>query len=367
MQQIARVILLIVIAFGWGVGGYVAAQESLPSENSDSPTSIEQLPQRERPTWRFETANDLFFDEDNQFTNGFTFQKHSTVSSDLNDLQGVRAFGKRIARRLLPQDDDLFYRKALTIGQNMATPEDLEDPDIILNDTPYLGYLAVESSWIAYNDERFTGFGITAGIVGKYSGAEQVQKAVHALIDATEPKGWDHQLDTEPGLNFFYMKKRKLWNNPSFDGAVSFDVAAGNILTGADASLEMRFGRKPGGFAYVYDPLGRNMSYDATLPRADGRTELYGTLTLRAWAWAVFLGLEGNTLVSGNEWTDNNTIEPEKVIGQAIVGFHYVRPAWGIHATWTFATDNVDEDSLSPGVDVANRFGAIIFEWRFGD
>jgi len=69
--------------------------------------------------------------------------------------------------------------------------------------------------------------------------------------------------------------------------------------------------------------------------------------------------------VNGNEWTDNNTISPENVVGQATAGFHVVRPSWGLHFTWTIATDNVDKDTLSPGIEVENDYGFIMFEWRF--
>ena len=365
MQQYVRTCILIVATFIWVAGETAHGQDMRQDEDSLSSRNEQHLWRREWPTWRFEFANDALFDADNQFTNGFTLQTHSTVSADLNDLQGVRAFGKGLARRLLPQDSDLVYRKALVVGQNMATPEELENPDIILDDTPYLGLLAVGSSWIGFNDTEFTGFGITAGIVGEWSGAEQVQTGVHSLIGATEPEGWDNQLDTEPVLNIYFMKKRKLWNKPSFDGAFNFDLSVGNFLTGIHAGIAMRFGRKPGGFSYVPDPIGRGMAYDATLPRQNGQTELYGTLEIRAWAWAVFMPLEGNTFVSGNEWTDNNTIEPENLIGQAIVGIHYVRSKWGLHATLSFATDSVDEDSLRPDVDVENNFGTLMFEWRF--
>ena len=351
MKQHLISFVLLIVTLGWVASGTVQADE--------------QLPRRERPTWRLELANDLIFSSDNQFTNGFTIQKHSTISGDFDDLQGVRAFGKRLARKLLPQDSDLIYRKALIVGQIIGTPDAIEETDIILDDAPYLGMLAAESSWIAFNDTKLTGFATTIGIVGEYSFAEQVQDGVHSLIDATDPQGWDNQLDNELVLNFHYMKKRKLWNRPSFDGALDFDLSVGNFFTGLDAGIEMRFGRKPGGFSYVPDPLGRAMAYDATLARQDGRTEVYGTLAARAWTWAVFMPFEGNTFVSGNEWTDNNTVDPEKVIGQVIAGFHVVRPSWGLHFTWTFATDNVDQDSIRPGVDVENDFGTLMFEWRF--
>jgi hypothetical protein len=47
----------------------------------------EQSPLREQPTWRFEFANDFMFSSDNQYTNGVTVQKHSTISGDIDDLQ----------------------------------------------------------------------------------------------------------------------------------------------------------------------------------------------------------------------------------------------------------------------------------------
>jgi hypothetical protein len=352
MNRLLGIVALVLVALGLVDSKTAYAQDA-------------QLTVREQPTWRWEMGNDALFDSDNQFTNGFTIQKHSTVSSNMDDLAGVRTFGKRLAGRLLPQDSDLVYRKGIVVGQNMATPDELENPNIILDDTPYFGMLAAQGSWIAFNDTRLTGLALTLGIVGEYSFADAVQEGVHSLIDATEPLGWEHQLDTEPVVNFHYMKKRKLWNKPSFDGAFNVDVAVGNFLTGIDAGMEMRFGRKPGGFSYVPDPIGRGMAFDATLPRKDNQADIYGTLTVRAWAWAVFMPLEGNTFVDDNEWTENNTIEPENVIGQAIVGFHYVKPKWGLHATWTFATDNVDEDSLRPGIEVENSFGTLMFEWRF--
>jgi hypothetical protein len=348
--------------------GSVAAQAQTTGGNGSSAAAESSAfehhaARRAGPTWRFDFANDVIFDSDNQFTNGWRLGKHSAAADDLDSLEDVWKFGQWFAKKLLPESDGLKYRNAFTAGQNMATPEELENPDIILDDTPYSGLLAVEGSWIAFDDKRFTGIGVTAGLVGKWSLAEYTQKAVHSLIDATDPEGWDHQLDHEPILNFYFMKKYKLWNTPAFDGAFNLDVSVGNYHTGLDVGLEMQIGRKPVGFTYLPDPIGRNMTYDASLGREDGRMEIYGTIQARAWAWAVFMPMEGNILVSGNEWTDHNTIDPEHVIGQAIIGFHVVKPRWGLHFSWTFSTDNVDEDTVSH--DVENEFGMITFEYRF--
>jgi hypothetical protein len=352
-------------AFVVDIGSAVLAQDIGDETGSEVEGFSDPLAQRELHGWRFEFANDAFVDSDSQFTNGISFQKHSSVSGSLDDLQGVRAFGKRLARKLLPREGDLFYRKALSVGQTMGTPTAKDDPNIILDDTPYMGFLGASSSWIGFNNTQFTGFAITAGIVGEYALAEYVQKGVHALTGATDPQGWEHQLDNEPVLNLYFSKKRKFWNTPGFDATLSGDVAVGNFMTSVSSGIEMRIGRKPGGFAYVSDPLGGGPIYDATLPRRDDRADLYMTLVARAWAWATYMPLAGNTFVDGNEWTENNTIEPEHVIAQGIVGIHYVRPSWGMHITWTINSDTVDPDSLAPDADDNDDFGAVTFEWRF--
>ena len=345
----------LILALSAGISPLCHAQESAGSQSV-----------RELPTWRFEIANDVMFDSDNQFTNGFSFQKHSAYADDIEELEGVIGFGRSIARRVLPDWDGAHYRKSLRFGQNMGTPEEIEATEIILDDVAYHGLLAVESSWIVFDDNRFRGYGTTIGLVGEYSGAEALQKAVHSLIDSEDPEGWDNQLDHEPVVNAYAIFKRKFANRPNFDAAWTLDLAAGNYHTGIEAGVEMRFGRKPQGVTYTPVPLGRGMAYDGTLGRSDNRSEFYLSLAARAWAWAVFMPLEGNRLVSDNEWTDNNTIDPEHLIGQVIGGIHYVRPKWGIHLTFHAATDNVDENSLAPGTTVDNNFGYLLFEWRPG-
>ncbi len=318
----------------------------------------------DRASWRFEFANDVAFGSDNQFTNGFSVQRHSPLADSLSDVDSAWGFGRGLAGRILPEGSGLQYRHTLAFGQNMATPDEIEDPNLILDDLPYLGMLALESSWIALNDEELTGFGLTFGIVGEYSFAEDVQEAVHSLIDSDDPEGWDNQLDDEPILQAYYVRKGKFRNTKNFDIGYNFDASLGNFHTGIDAGIEMRFGRKPEGFAYIPDPIGRNMTYDAVLSRpGQGQSYFYGSAGIRAWAWAVFMPLEGNTLVDGNDWTDDNTIDPENVIGQFLFGVHYERPRWALHFTVALSTDNVDSDSLSP--DVENDFGWITFDWRF--
>jgi hypothetical protein len=125
----------------------------------------------------------------------------------------------------------------------------------------------------------------------------------------------------------------------------------------------MQIGRKPGGFSFAPDAIGRGMQYDASLGREDGKAAFYGTLTARVWAWALFMPLEGNTFRDGNEWTEDNTLDPEHVVPQELVGFHYVKPRWGLHMNFVIQGDNVDRGTIAD--DIENDFGMISFDYRF--
>jgi hypothetical protein len=315
-------------------------------------------------TWRIEFANDAFFDSDNQFTNGFTLQKHGPAASSLDATNGTAAFGKWLGRVFLPDSEGLHYREAWSFGQNMQTPDQIELPTLILDDVPYMGLLAWSSSYVAFDDQRMTGVGWLVGLVGPDSYAEDVQKAVHKMSSAEDPQGWDHQLDNEPVLGLYYTKKRKLWRKRSFDGAVAFNAGLSNFMSYGELALEMRFGRMPKGFVYVPDPIGRGLHYNATIPIDDG-TAIYGSIILRATGFLVRLPIEGNNFTDNNPWTELNTIEPKDFNSQVIVGLNFERPKWAFRFVVWFASDSVNPDSLLANEDPDNKGGTITIEWRF--
>ncbi len=361
-----RCIVMIVTASLIGLPATSAsAADARDSKESIKLGNLDRAHGWERHGWRFEFANDAFVGSDSQFTSGIWFQKHSYVSDSIDDLDGVPALGNKLAKAILPAESGLLFRKALGIGQSMGTPSDKRNPALILDDTPYFAFLGFNSSWLAFNDTKLTILGLTTGVVGQYAFGEAVQEAVHSLNGSTDPQGWDHQLDDEPVLNVHFGKKRKVFNRAALDIAISGDLSLGNYMTGASSGVEIRAGRKPDGFAYVSDPLGGGPFYDATIPQREGGDNLYMTLVARVWAWGVFMPLDGNTLVSGNEWTEQNTIEPKHFVGQAVVGAHYNTQSWGMHLTWAFNSDTVDPGSLAPESDRNDDFGSLTVEWRF--
>jgi len=233
------------------------------------------------------------------------------------------------------------------------------ESDLIKEDVPYAGALTLQATWYAFNDDEFRGFEITAGVVGPPSLAEQTQKTVHKLIGSSNPKGWDHQLDTEPVINFNYMRKRKIWRRGdpaglSFDTAINGNVGLGNLVTQASTALEMRFGHNmPRGFVYVPDPIGWSMHYKALLRPANPRAaSFYATLVLRGSAFAHNIFLDGNT------FSDSHSVDKEPLAGQAIAGLHYERENWGIHLNVLISSDDVDT-SKAPAAEGQERLGTI--------
>lgn len=315
-------------------------------------------------TWRAEWSNDEFVQSDNQFTNGFTVQRFSRRFRSLEATSGTVATGKPLARLFLPEDDTLWYREGWTAGQNIQTPEQTERSDLITNDLPYMGMIGWQSSYYAYDDERFTGFQWGVGWVGEEALGEEVQKAAHEVSNAAALNGWDNQLEGEPVANLFYSKKRKLLRLPYFDTAATADAALGNFFSFGQIGLETRFGDMPKGFAYLPDPLGRGMDYDARLD-TDGGPYLYGSVTMRGTGFLNSLRLQGNTFRNDNPWTQQNTIDMERLVGQAILGGHYEARRWGLHVVLWLSSDTVDPQTVPPEQDAQNSFGAAMFEWQF--
>jgi lipid A 3-O-deacylase len=321
------------------------------------------LPASALASVRLELTNDIILSSDNQFTNGTSIMVSSPEVASLNETAGTPAFGRSLVAWAIPEKTGLKYRESWVFGQNMQTPSEIERSELIPNDVPYVGFLGWGNSFYGFNDDTFYGAQWLLGWVGEEALAEQTQKLVHTVITGDDPEGWDNQLSSEPVLNGYVSVKRRFFRNAWFDAAVAGDLAVGNFFTFVQPGLELRFGDRPGGFHYIPDPIGRGMDYDATLlPGA--QTRFYASISLRATYFAWALPREGNLLVD-NEWTDRNTVDINRLVGQTIFGLHWVGPRFGAHLSLWLSTDTVDKDNLPSSEDPRNSFGSFMAEYRF--
>ncbi|WP_404362880.1 lipid A-modifier LpxR family protein [Marinobacter sp.] len=310
---------------------------------------------------RIELQNDLFFRSDNQFTNGLSAVLSSPPEASLELTGGTPAFGKSLFGWMLPDDGNLTWRESWTIGQNLQTPDNISTERLILDDVPYIGMLGWGNSFYGFNDSEFWGVQWLFGWVGEPALGEEGQSTIHNLLGSENPDGWDNQLDFEPLLNVYFSRKHKLVRKSWFDVAVTGDLAAGNFFTYVQPGLEFRLGNLPEGFTFLPGPVGRNLDYDAVLnPSPQHRFYASATLRFTHFLWA--LPREGNLLVD-NTWTDDNVIDIERNVGQAVFGLHWEGRDWGAHLSFWVSTDTIAD--VNGQTDRDNSFGALMLERRF--
>ncbi len=313
-------------------------------------------------SWALGWANDEFFGSDNQFTNGIWIQRHGSFSSNWRKTGQTPAFGRSLARRILPAREGLFYRESWSLGQNMQTPDQISLREVILDDAPFVGMLGWANTHIAFNDDELSGFQTLIGLVGPATGAEQAQRAVHNLTGASTPRGWRNQLENEPLFNIYAIRKIKISRSSWQDLAVGVDAALGNFFTHAQASVEWRVGKRPNGFALRPAPLGRAITYNARL-RDSGQTYIYGSMALQGTALGFALPREGNLLRGNNEWTENNVLSPRRFLGQVMLGLHFEKVNWALHAQFFISSDSFKNGNQANLEDPKNNFGILTFEW----
>ena len=335
-----------------GENGFIASAEQ-PQGGDFTAT---QPPAADFVTWRFTWDNDVVVDSDNEFTNGLTLQVHGAPVAKWADAAGTPAFGKSMARWFLPdRRQDLLFREGWSAGQSLQTPDDLTREDLIVDDVPYAAAIAVQNTWIAYDDRRLYAFGWLLGVMGPAALGEEVQTGFHKLIGDAEPMGWDNQLHNEPLINFYYEHKRKLVGSSFGDIAVGAGASLGNLVTAAEVRLEGRLGwHVPGGFLYTPDPIGRHLAYDSHLPpRESANWALYGSVS----AGAMLLGY--TAFFDGNLFRDSHSVDYDRTIENVVFGLHFQRHRWGVHLNLASSSKVVGR-----APDSKDTYGSLMVEFR---
>jgi len=192
--------------------------------------------------------NDLFAGTDRYYTNG---TKISWTSTDLNTFADTP-----YASPLLPLLDRLPFinnpafqkNLAISIGQNIYTPDDTETAAPIPNDRPYAGWLYGEVGVIWKNGEERNTLVLNLGVVGPDSLAEQTQDLVHDLRGFARPQGWKNQLHNEFSGMLIYDHTWRLTLRKSNRVGLNADLLpfvgakAGNVKVEANAGAELRVG-----------------------------------------------------------------------------------------------------------------------------
>ncbi|MCC7016990.1 MAG: lipid A deacylase LpxR family protein [Rhodospirillales bacterium] len=310
-------------------------------------------------TWTLVMENDRFADTDRHYT-------HGTRIAWVSDKTGAGpGWVGNLLDRLYPFADMRAGRIGFALGQNIYTPEDISRPELTVADRPYAGWLYGAASVYAETRQNVLGrrldvldtVELQLGVIGPLSLAEPTQKTVHRLIDTNRPRGWDHQLDTEPGIALLAERK---WRTPETKlgaGTVAFDViphlgaALGNVYAHVNAGAMAR--------------IGHNLAFDYGPPHIQpALSGLEAIDSQGAFGWYLFAGIEGravgrNIFLDGNTFSDSHSVDKHALVGDFQIGAAIVSGRWRLAYTHVIRTREFE------GQDEADRFGAVSLSARF--
>ena len=298
--------------------------------------------------------NDTFIGNDNGYTNGLYYSWYDTRD---NNAPEMGFLAKAMRWSLSDSGTPTVTASIKTIGQMMSTPDDLEleDPPRPPEDFPYAGLLFYNDQWVQAHGNQAQKIGVTIGIVGEYSFAEEAQKFVHKITDSTEPKGWDTQLNDEI---VFKVSRAQVWRSwisgsGNTDVLLGADVGLGTISSSAAVSAMIRYGRQ----------LER--SYPTTLLFTSRATNpvavqhgwfVYAGLSARYLANQIFL--DGNTF--DNDGQESMDYDSDSIA--AALGLAYSWQEWSLTlAVGDTNLEDLDNDRLND----YSRFGTFTVGWKF--
>ncbi len=145
--------------------------------------------------------------QDRHYTQGLKFAYRAGDNDFRNATAALSAALPTFA--IDPSAADLGF----VFGQNIYTPTNLQLKNPDPNDRPYAGWLyggvfLQRRGLTAGSIPVLESFEADLGIVGPGSLGGTMQKSWHEMLHIDTPKGWDHQLKTEPGLEIKYAR---LW------------------------------------------------------------------------------------------------------------------------------------------------------------
>ncbi len=213
---------------------------------------VKALSQRKQ---RFEYENDVFFNTDNNYTDGVRYSVK---------YLGLRQYRKPpdAGEGFLPgfnldpvsseacSGEKLCYHKSYTfyLGHGMYTPSNikLKPAQLPQEARPYAAWVyAGFYRELFASDGRYWRYGLDLGCIGPCAQGEQLQTFIHRNItNSPIPQGWGAQIHNEPGVVFRYEYSPGSWQPMRYlDLTPHFNFGAGNIQIYAGAGVTLRLGR----------------------------------------------------------------------------------------------------------------------------
>ncbi|MFP4002455.1 MAG: lipid A deacylase LpxR family protein [Alphaproteobacteria bacterium] len=319
-------------------------------------------------TWSLVVENDVFAGTDQNYTSGLKLTWASEAARDPGDMV-TGGFGRGLADVFYgletirarngdgDPDTDILIHESFALGHSIFTPQDISTAAPLPDQHPYAGWLYGGYSMVVVQEDLLDTFAVDAGVVGPSAFAEEIQRGWHQLIDGEDPKGWDNQLEDEPGIVLTWQRQwrydlRNSIGRFGFDILPTVGASAGNILTQANMGATFR--------------AGYNLGNDYGPPRI--RPALAGSAILDHGAGGVsfylFAGVEGravlqNIFLDGNTFRQSLNVQRKPLVADFQVGAALRAARFLIAYTFVVRTEEFD------GQQEPQKFGALSLSLRF--
>jgi hypothetical protein len=223
-------------------------------------------------------------------------------------------------------------------------------------DRPFAGYLygkAQQSRFLI--NENIIQYGLTLGIIGPSSMAENVQTSYHHFLKIHHLEGWNTQLNNSPCINFnFDYVLHLIAKSPRrvADLAAVGKLNVGTSFDNFSAGLIARLGK--------FERNDRSVTWDSRLDKAkrlyEKKSELYFYFQPQM-TYQVY-----NATLQGGMFLDNKgpvTASPTPWVFEARFGFRYAKNHISMGASF------VHETREARSMMANDDYGSLLLSYRF--
>jgi lipid A 3-O-deacylase len=209
------------------------------------------------PSWTFYWENDAPLESDLYYTNGIRFSKAFGGDGMPHWAEKIRVLDwldKRINLCATFEDNCFQPSFSWSVGQNLYTPDDIRSSELLVTQRPYGAWLYYGNILSLRKHDLFHSLELDIGAVGPVAIGEYVQSGFHGILRAlngtetpVDPKGWEHQLGNQPGIQALYEGRRRIVQiKPDkvryADFVPQVGGALGTVFVHAEAGAMLRVG-----------------------------------------------------------------------------------------------------------------------------
>lgn len=218
---------------------------------------------------RLHYDNDYFTATDYYYTQGYNFEVVNP------------ALRKNPLTKLLIKASGNQVQYGLAFEHFGFTPTTIQSDDILVGDRPFAGCILLKTFSISTDTLRRVRVSsvLSTGMIGPVAFAGDMQAAIHRLINALEPHGWQHQIRNDVILNYTFNFEKQLYAyRHALSISANAQAQAGTFADRLQTGFVVMAGRFDSPFGsipanrrlplqlYVYaQPLVSVVGYDATL------------------------------------------------------------------------------------------------------